>query len=213
MTKKRKILLTSAVTLATTIGLGVAVAGSVFAQSSANSDSFISKVAALVGIDQTKLKTAISTVSKDQIAQDVKDGKITQAQADKMIANIDSGKSPIGGMGVMRGGRDGMMGAGMKQIMTDVAKFLGTDEASLRTLQESGKTLKQIAIDKGKSVDNLTKLLKTDFEKNLATAVTDGKITQTEADKIKANEDKMLDRILNQTRPTRGEKPADAPEI
>jgi len=59
------------------VGLG----GSALAASSSSGNPFLGDVAKRLGISQTKLQSAIDGAIKDRLNQLVKEGKLTQAQA------------------------------------------------------------------------------------------------------------------------------------
>ncbi len=75
-------------------------------------------------------------------------GTITQAQADAVIAAM-----PVGGGG--RGGHGGGGRGGMGAHAATVAKALGITEADLQTQMAAGKTIAQIATEKGVSLDTI----------------------------------------------------------
>ncbi|WP_132945699.1 hypothetical protein [Tumebacillus sp. BK434] len=140
------------------------------------------------GITEAKLIEFLQTEQQKQLAQAVTDGKLTQAQADKMKAGMtterlqeminSTGKIGPGGKGhvILHGPGGG----------EELATFLGLTETELRTAQQEGKTLKQIAEGKGITEAKLIEFLQTQQQKHLEQAVTDGKITQEQADDMKA---------------------------
>ncbi len=73
------------------------------------------------------------------------------------------------------GGGFGHHGPGLE--LDAAASFLGLTEAELRTRLQSGKTLAQVAKDKGKTVDGLEQALLDAASKRLDQAVADGRIT------------------------------------
>src|SRR5436853_262844 len=64
------------------------------------------------------------------------------------------------------------------------ALYLGLTDAELHTAIESGKTLAQVAKDKGKSVSGLVDALVKEAKDHLATEVTEGRLTQAQADQM-----------------------------
>ena len=88
------------------------------------------------------------------------------------------------GFAGMMGGRSGMMGgrSNMGQIHDYVeqalADKLGMTEAQIEAEQAKGKSLSQIAIDKGTAQADVTALLTEVHKTALAKAVTDGLLTQ-----------------------------------
>jgi len=163
----------------------------------AEMDAYLQKLAANLGIDVSKLTDALKKTAKDQVAADLAAGKITQAQADAANTRIDAGDfrfGPGGGHGGPGGeGRHG--GGGMDEAA--LTSFLGIDAATLRTERQAGNSLATIASNHGKSRDELKAFL-TDQEKTeVATAVTNGAMTQAQADahlqQFTANLDQMID--------------------
>jgi polyhydroxyalkanoate synthesis regulator phasin len=122
---------------------------------------------------------------KDALAGLVGDGSITQEQADEVATTLsDAGL-----------GRGGHHGRGLD--LTAAAEALDISEEDLRTaLQADGATLAQVAEDKGVAVDILVQALVTAEQERIAQAVTDGRITQEQADERLADlEQRVTDRV------------------
>lgn len=108
-------------------------------------------------------------------------------------APLAQGIGPGGMMGGrgggMMGGRGGMMGGGQMHDYVEqaLADKLGMSEADVETQFSSGKSMYQIALDKGIAENDVPALLaevhKTAFDK----AVADGLMTQAQADAMLAN--------------------------
>lgn len=197
MTKTQKIVLGSI----GAFGLVVITAGTalVSAQSAANTNAseFIDRVAQIAGIDSQKLKDSVKQASKERIDQDVKDGKITQSEADNLKQKIDEGKTF--GLGFGRKGMHGEMGFGgfMKPNLDDLSNYLGLTTSDLMTQMRDGKSLLDIAKDKGKSEAELKTYLSQKFDENLKQAVTDGKLTQEKSDIVAKDKDKIISGIIS----------------
>jgi len=126
----------------------------------------------------------------------VKDGTLTQAQADRVAGTLDS-QPPMAGMGG-RGGRGGMGGGGgmgMVQSHDAAAKALGLTSDELYTAVQGGKSLADVAKDQEVSVDSLVKAMVADAEGDLAAAVKAGTMTQAQADTMKSS---LTERITDQ---------------
>jgi len=126
----------------------------------------------------------------------VKDGTLTQAQADKVAGTLDS-QPPMAGMG-RRGGMGGMGGGGgmgMIQSHDAAAKALGMTSDELYTAVQGGKSLADVAKDQKVSVDALVKAMVADAEADLAAAVKAGTMTQAQADTMKSS---LTQRITDQ---------------
>ena len=123
----------------------------------------------------------------------VKDGTLTQVQADKVAGTLDS-QPPLAGMGG-RGGRGGGSGMGMTQSHDTAAKALGMTSDELYTAVQGGKSLADVAKDQKVSVDSLVKAMVADAQADLAAAVKAGTMTQAQADTIKSS---LTERIIDQ---------------
>src|SRR5438309_1209075 len=69
---------------------------------------------------------------------------------------------------------------------------------------QSGQTLAQIATEKGKTRDDLKAYLTSQEKTRLAKAVTDGKLTQAQADQRLADLSSRLDEMIDRTGPAGG---------
>jgi len=167
---------------------GVAVAGPALAAAGATSAA-------------ATVTSRVDTI-KGALAGLVTDGTLTQAQADKVATTLNSSDA------LRRGGRGGH-GHGGYDLST-AATVLGMTEADLRTALQGGQTLVQVAQDKGVAVDTLiTKLV--DAEKTrIAQAVTDGKLTQAQADERLADLKAEITERVNSTRTAHGDGDGDS---
>jgi hypothetical protein len=154
---------------------------------SAAMEDYLQKLAKNLNTDENTLKAALKQTSLDQLAADVASGKITQAQADQAGAAIANGTAPLFGPGGFdRGGhgRAGGPGVAGPQDGAALAQFLGIDQATLEQAEHSGASLTTIASDHGKNRDQLKTFLTDQETARLKDAVTNGKLTQTQADQM-----------------------------
>jgi hypothetical protein len=96
-----------------------------------HSGKTLTEIAAAQGVDLQKVQDALQAdraqAQRDAIAQAVKDGKITQEQADWLLQGLDKGYLPGGRGGFFgHGGRGGMRGFGMKDATPNGAVAPGT---------------------------------------------------------------------------------------
>ena len=133
----------------------------------------------------------------------VKDGTLTQAQADKVATTLDT-QLPHRGMRGMGGPGGHLGGMGMTQTHEAAAKALGMTTDELRTAVQSGKSLADVAKDQKVSVDTLVKAMVAATEAHLATAVKDGTLTQAQADTMKSSLTQRITDRVNGERPDRG---------
>lgn len=162
------------------------IATNVAATPEQDREAYLEKLAANLGVDVQKLKDAIKTTNLQTLDEKVADGSIPQDKADDLRSRIESGDAFFfgigghGGPGGERGGR-GFGGPGMGMDQAALATFLGIDGATLRTELQT-KSLATVAADHGKSRDELKAFLTDGVKTALAQAVTDGKLTQAQAD-------------------------------
>ncbi|TAL12701.1 MAG: hypothetical protein EPN99_16625 [Frankiales bacterium] len=123
--------------------------------------------------------STLGSALRDALAGLVGDGTITQAQADKVAAVLEQSR-PMGGPG--RGGH-GRGGHGLGPVhLPAAAEALGMTGAELRAAAEGGKSLADLAEEKGVPQDTLVDALVAAATERLAQAVTDGRLTQEQAD-------------------------------
>lgn len=119
----------------------------------------------------------------------VDDGTITQAQADKVIAALVAAR-PLGGpFGGHRGpGGPGGFGGRIFGAGVDVvATTLGMTNDEVRTAIESGQTIADLAVSKGKTAQDVIDAVVTAATTKINAEVTAGHLTQAQADKLIAN--------------------------
>jgi len=140
----------------------------------------------------------------------VKDGTLTQSQADKVATTLDT-KLPRGGPGGHDGPGGRFGGMGMHQAQDAAAKALGMTTDKLHAALEGGKSLADVAKAQKVSVTSLVKAMVKATEAELATAVKDGRMTQAQADTMKASLTQRITDHVNDVRPDRGPRGADGP--
>ena len=132
------------------------------------------------------------TAIKDALAGLVKDGTITQAQADKVATTLDE-KLPerrFGGHGVRIGA-----------ALDEVASIIGITPDELRTQLRSGKTLAEIAKTKNISQAMLVDKLVAAAKTRLAAEVKAGRLTQARADAIAKKLSARITEMVTRTGP------------
>ncbi|HXH87526.1 MAG TPA: hypothetical protein VNI55_02855 [Gaiellaceae bacterium] len=172
----------------------------------AESQAVVNDAAKQLGVDPTKLSSALKQALANRVDAAVKAGTITEAHGEGMKARIQAGTFPLFGGG--RGGPGGdHRGRGFGHHLGVAATYLGVTEAALRTSLESGKTLAQVAKDNGKTVDGLVAALVADETKELDAAVTAGRLTKAQRDeRVAVLEERITARV-------NGERPAGKPHF
>jgi polyhydroxyalkanoate synthesis regulator phasin len=128
---------------------------------------------------------------KDALSGLVTDGSLTQEQADEVATTLD-------GAGIGGGGHGGHHGGRLDPAAAAAA--LGMTGAELDTaLEADGATLATVAEQQGVAVDTLVATLTDAEEKRIAQAVTDGRITQEQADQRLADLAERIAERVNDT--------------
>ena len=122
-------------------------------------------------------------------------GTITQAQADAVIAAIKADMPQHGEHGPGAKGGPGLEIA---------AQALGMSADELHTALEGGQTLAQVASDKGVNVQVVIDALVAERTTHINQEVTDGKLTQAEADQKLADLAQRVTDRVNNPRPEGG---------
>ncbi|BAF60118.1 MAG: DUF2680 domain-containing protein [Pelotomaculum sp.] len=144
--------------------------------------SFVSKLAANLGLEQDKVTAALEATKKQMLDEAVQQGKITQEQADK----IASGKGFGLGMFGPRHGKGDFTGKGFYgrgPNLEDAASILGMTVDQLKTELQS-KKMSQIITEKGMTMDQFHQKMMELKKEAISSAVEEGKLTQEQADKI-----------------------------
>jgi polyhydroxyalkanoate synthesis regulator phasin len=187
---KRKALVIGAIVAALGLGAGaLAVQAAPSATTSTDyRQVFVDKLAGILHKSSKETADGIKKASEQTVDQMVKDGKITQAQADKMKQAIASGKGfGFGGERSERGERHG--DSALKQDLRTakinaMAKLFGLTPADLQAQLKAGKSIKDLQQAKGVSDEALKAARHQAVKPVLDQAVKDGKLTQAQADQM-----------------------------
>lgn len=156
----------------------------------------LAQIAAAKGIDANTLTQKLQSALNDRIDKAVASGKLTADKAEQIKAKEDS--EIIQKINQPWTGEKGKCGfdKGMGQTLQSV---LGLNATQLKEQFKSGKTLAQIAVDKGISKAALSAKLQAAMESKIDQAVTHKKLTSDQAAQIKAKLPERIDRMINQT--------------
>src|ERR1700724_2884651 len=150
---------------------------------------FVDKLAGILGLTSAKTQDALKQAQLQTVDQMLKDGQITQAQADAMKARINAGQGlgPLGGLGLKRGGFRAQ-GTVMKDLATAelnaAASALHMSTADFQSALRSGKSLSQLETQQKVSDSAVKAAMKSAAKGVLDNAVKAGTITQAQADAI-----------------------------
>ncbi len=178
-------------------------------------EAFRKAFAQALGVDESKLDPAYTTAIASVVDQAVKDGKLTQAQADQIKARSSNGfqKGFDGfGFGEDFGGRGGFGGAGEKfannltQVFDTAASTIGITTDQLKTELQGGKSVAQVAQAHNVDVAKVKTAVLANVKTQLDQAVKDSKLTQAQADQANTMLTSRIDQILNSTQTNMGHK-------
>jgi hypothetical protein len=185
-------------------GGGAAIAGTGVLSPKQERDAFLNDAAKELGVPSSELSAALKTALKKRVDAAVEAGRLTKAEGDRIKARIDAGDAPLffgaprfgpgpGGFRHHHRDFDHHRGAGLGTAAT----YLGLTPARLRAALEDGKTLAQIARDRGKSVDGLVQALLAQKTKRLDDAVKAGRLTEAERDDLVAGLKERVADLVN----------------
>ncbi len=158
-------------------------------------NTFLDKLAAALNIQRSALDSAIVSAGNSTLDEAVQQGKLTQAQADAIKARLQAGDlgALLGGPGG-RGGFGGPAASGNfkaqmaihQAIFNAVAKALNITTQELMTQMRSGQTLAQVAQTHNTTEQAVTSAARAAAKTQLDQAVSNGAMTQAQADAMYA---------------------------
>ncbi|HKF14354.1 MAG TPA: hypothetical protein VKB13_03910 [Gaiellaceae bacterium] len=180
--------------------LSVVAAGGAIAATKLNpkqeNQAVIDDAANQLGVEPNELSNALKQALKNHVDAAVKDGRVTQEQGAEMKRRIDAGRVPLFGLGPgfdRRHDHDFFFHAKLEAAAT----YLGLSETQLREALSNGKTLAQVAGDRGKSVDGLVDAMLAHAKRKLDDAVKAGRLTNAEGNDMLAGLKKRITNLVN----------------
>lgn len=165
---------------------------------------FIQNFASQLGVNADKLNSSFTAAVNATVDQAVKDGKLTQDQADKIKARAANGLNinPVGqgrGKGGPKGQGQSQRGEGalLKSAMDAASKSLNMTTADLQTELKAGKSIADVAAEKKVDVATVKQAMLSAAKTELDTQVKDGKLTQDQATKLNDAFTKRIDNLIN----------------
>jgi hypothetical protein len=157
--------------------------------------------------DVAGLQTTILDAAKTDLDKAVADKKLTQGQADDVYNGLKSHiEDVVNASGELRhadrpGGPGMRFGFGADTAAA--AKYLGLDERALRAKLRNGQSLADVAKAQTKEVQGLEDAIVASQKARLDQAVSDKKLTQSEADDLLAKLKSHVADLVNATPPDR----------
>ena len=201
-------------------GTGAAIAAVSKDERNAAEDAILEDAAKRLNVTPDKLRDALAAAQNAQLDQAVKDGKLTQKQADMIKERRKQSGVVLGGPGPLklRGGAElevhpggpgpgfgpgfghghGPHGPGLRmEILDGLADALGTTQSKLRRGLRDGKSIAELAKANGKSLDDVRKALKATAKTRLDKAVKDEDLTQKQADRLLDRVSEKIDALTS----------------
>jgi hypothetical protein len=213
--KVKRYVLVSAAVLAAGAGGGAAIAASGGDDRQQAEQSILDDAAKRLNVTPDELRSALGAAEDSQLDQAVKDGKLTQEQADAIKARRAKDGGVLGGPGVggPHGGPGGpgfgrglggpglMFKLGPGGALDAAASALGLKREDLVSKLRDGKSIADVAKDQNKSLDDVKKSITAGVTKELDQAVTDKKLTSDQRDEVLKELDEHLDDLVTRTPP------------
>jgi hypothetical protein len=193
MSKRTKIAAIVVAALAT-VGTGAAIAATKAGSPQEESQAIVEDAAKQLGVAPEKLSAALKQALVNRLSAAVAEGRLTQAQADALKERIQSGNVPL------FAGRHGPHGDHHLGLEA-AAGYLGVSADELRSSLSAGKTLADVAREKGKSVDGLVAAMVSAAKERLDQAVADGRLTSAQRDEIASRLQERISELVENGRP------------
>jgi polyhydroxyalkanoate synthesis regulator phasin len=193
-TLRRKVVL-GAVAAAALVGGGSAIAAGQLG-SDPDQQAILKDAAEQLGVEPSELNDALVKAVEARIDAAVTSGELTKEQGKALKQRVEAEGVPLFGGPLLHGPGHGV---GLHHFggLDAAAEYLGLTEDELRAGLESGTTLAEVATAQGKTVEGLTKALVDAAEKDIAAAVDEGRLTESQADEIRADLHEHIDRLVN----------------
>ncbi len=198
--------------IAAAAGLALAAGGGLaVAASSGPGDAqkaFLDDAAKRLDVTPDKLQSALRGAAGDGIDRALQQGRLTKEQADRLKQRLKDAPLPFGGPGFRGGhrhGGPGHFGPGARGGLDAAAKYLGLTPAELGTQLRSGKSLADVAKDKGKDTAGLKAAMTAAAKDRLDKAVAAGHLTKDQESAMLDRLGSKLDDVIAGKRPGRGD--------
>jgi len=165
----------------------IVLATGVSSAAAAERPSLVDEVAKNLGVTPEKLRAAFKAALVARVDAAVKAGRLTPEQAARLKQRIEKANGL--GLGVRKGfaAKRKAFGNGIGKAARGkgpAATYLGMTREALMAELKQGKSLAQVARERGKSVDGLVAAMVKPFQERLAKAVEAKRLTKQRADEI-----------------------------
>jgi len=191
-------------------GTGAAIAAVTGDDGKKTEQAVLDDAAKRLNVTPEKLRDALAAAQDAQVDQAVKDGKLTQKQADAIKTARKRSGHVLGPLGAGPGKRffgpgPGPGGHGPHgfafgfggPLIDELADTLGTTPTKLFAQLRAGKSIADVAKANGKSLDDVRSALKATVKTRLDKAVASDDLTQKQADAILGRVDEQLKDLVS----------------
>ena len=157
----------------------------------------LAQVATVQGKPVSGLEQAIEAAVKSRLDQAVAAGKITSQREELIVSRLPARFDKLVNSGHPRALiRVALLRRGLIRVS---AAYLGLTSQTLRSELRAGKTLAQVATEKGKTAVGLEQAVETAAKTRLDKAVSNGRITSQREQLILSRLRARLDKLVNRT--------------
>ncbi|HIC88738.1 MAG TPA: hypothetical protein EYP04_04985, partial [Anaerolineae bacterium] len=158
-------------------------------------------IANALGISVEEYDAAVETAREQVINRAVANGLLTQEQADRILERIEAGFGPgMKGFGPAPKGHrmGGWIGGPENSLVAIAADQLGLSVDELVAELQTGKSIAELAEEKGVEVQTIVDAIVAPRAEKLAEAVANGRITQEQADRMLSHMEEMVQNRLSE---------------
>ena len=171
--------LAAATSPAPTPSAGDAVAGR--GKAGAACEIYLGHLATQLGVSRGKLDSAATAAAKSTLKDEVGNGTLTQARADKISARLSASSLCSAALSGRAAGH-GRGAAAISSYLSAAASALGVSEVQLKGDLKAGQTLSQVATAQGVSEADFKTRVTTSLKPKLDAAVAAKTMTQAQED-------------------------------
>ena len=203
----KRYIIASAALAAAAAGAGGAIAATSGDDGKKAEQSILDDAAQRLNVSPDDLRSALSAAEDAQLDQAVKDGTLTQAQADAIKARRTTDGRVLGGVGGPGPGRNGGPGfgqgdrgpGGQPAVFDAAASALGLKTSELSTRLRGGKSIADVAKDQSKSLADVKTAITDAVTKQLDADVKAGRLTDAQRKEELDELSTRLDDLVNGT--------------
>jgi urease accessory protein UreF len=180
----------------------------------------IAQVAQSRNVDPQKVIDAMVADAKEHLADAVRSGRLTQAEADEKAAAVTERVTAVVNREGLPERRRGGHGHGPKAGLDTAAEAIGIPREELVTALRNGQSIAQVAQSRNVDPQKVIDAMVADAKERLAEAVESGRLTQAQADEKAAALTERITEAVNREgrrgparrpgpRPSGGDAPAE----